>query len=134
MAMGIKPEQVSRWENGKASISEGNDRMLRMIYRASVEQPCSDVSAKDRVISFLTSLPSKRKQIDDSHVIELNLQEWMRPRTKYYPWEGEYSSCEKIDSLPRTLAIHAIKDVRGQGQQAVASPGLRCFLITFFGL
>lgn len=81
MAMGVKPEQVSRWENGKASIGESNDRMLRMIYRASVEQPCSDISAKDRVISFLTSLPSKRKQIDDSHVIELNPQEWMRPQT-----------------------------------------------------
>jgi putative zinc finger/helix-turn-helix YgiT family protein len=81
MAMGVKPEQVSRWENGKASIAEGNDRMLRMIYRASVEKPCSDVSAKDRVISFLTSLPTKRKQIDEAHVIELNPQEWMRPVT-----------------------------------------------------
>ncbi len=83
-AMGVEPSQISRWENNKATISEGNDRMLRMIYRSSVEKPCRDEDNKARIISFLTSLPTKRKQVDEQHTIELNPQEWMIPREACY--------------------------------------------------
>lgn len=78
LAMGVKAEAISRWENGKSVISEGNDRMLRMIYRSSVERPCGDESNKAKLISFLASLPMKRKQIKQKHIIELNPQEWMQ--------------------------------------------------------
>lgn len=78
LAMGVKAEAISRWENGKSVISESNDRMLRMIYRSSVEKPCSDENGAARLINFLTSLPMKRKQIKEKHIIELNPQEWMQ--------------------------------------------------------
>ncbi len=77
-AMGVKPEAVSRWENGKTSISESNDRMLRMIYRSSIRVACDDENTKAKIISFLSSLPTQRKQIRKKHVIELNPQEWMQ--------------------------------------------------------
>lgn len=78
--MGVGPETVSRWENDKKTISEGNDRMLRMIYRASVEKPSSDENSKAKVINFLKSLPTQRKQIKKRHTIELNPPEWMQPQ------------------------------------------------------
>lgn len=78
LAMGVQAEAVSRWENDKSVISEGNDRMLRMIYRSSIERPCSDETNRARIINFLTNLPMKRKQVKEKHIIQLNPQEWMQ--------------------------------------------------------
>lgn len=74
--LGVAPETYSRWENGKKTIGDPHDRLLRSVYMgyAAEKQGCSDLSA----INLFKSLPAKRKEIKQPTTITLNPQEWMQ--------------------------------------------------------
>jgi len=77
--LGVTPSSLSRWENGKKTIGEGNDRMLRMSYISCFDEPCSKDMKCDKILSFLSNLPQKRKAIKGQTTISINPQEWLVP-------------------------------------------------------
>jgi putative zinc finger/helix-turn-helix YgiT family protein len=77
--LGVSDSVVSRWENGKASIGEGNDRLLRSIFMASVNEITGINDCTINILDVFKGLPHKRKEIKTPHSINLNPQEWMQP-------------------------------------------------------
>jgi len=76
--LGVSDSVVSRWENGKASIGEGNDRLLRSIFMASVNEVSGVHDSSTNMLELFKELPHKRKEIKTPHSINLNPQEWMQ--------------------------------------------------------
>jgi putative zinc finger/helix-turn-helix YgiT family protein len=76
--LGVSDSVVSRWENGKASIGEGNDRLLRSIFMASVNEISGIHDSSINILNLFMELPHKRKEIKTPHSINLNPQEWMQ--------------------------------------------------------
>lgn len=75
--LGVSDSVVSRWENGKATIGEGNDRLLRSIF-LSYALPCSaEHECTPSMLDVLRELPLKRKEIEQPTTIRLNPQEWL---------------------------------------------------------
>jgi putative zinc finger/helix-turn-helix YgiT family protein len=79
--LGVSDSVVSRWENGKASIGEGNDRLLRSIFMASVNEISGIHDCTINILDVFKGLPLKRKEIKTPHPINLNPQEWMQPES-----------------------------------------------------
>ena len=79
--LGVSDSVVSRWENGKASIGEGNDRLLRSIFMASVNEISGIHDCTINILDVFKGLPLKRKEIKTPHSINLNPQEWMQPES-----------------------------------------------------
>lgn len=79
--LGVSDSVVSRWENGKASIGEGNDRLLRSIFMASVNEISGIHDSSMNILDLFKELPHKRKEIKMPHSINLNPQEWMQPES-----------------------------------------------------
>ncbi len=76
--LGVSDSVVSRWENGKASIGEGNDRLLRSIFMASVNEISGIHDSSMSILDLFMELPLKRKEIKTPHSINLNPQEWLQ--------------------------------------------------------
>jgi putative zinc finger/helix-turn-helix YgiT family protein len=75
--LGASDSVVSRWENGKATIGEGNDRLLRSIF-LSYALPCSsEHECSPSMLDVLRDLPPKRKGMEQPTTITLNPQEWL---------------------------------------------------------
>lgn len=79
--LGVSDSVVSRWENGKASIGEGNDRLLRSIFMASVNEISGIHNSSMNILDLFMELPHKRKEIKTPYAIRLNPQEWMQPES-----------------------------------------------------
>ena len=77
--LGVSDSVVSRWENDKAPIGEGNDRLLRSIFLSSVDEISGVHDCSTNMLDIFKDLPHKRKAIKIPHSINLNLQEWMQP-------------------------------------------------------
>lgn len=73
--LGVTPSVYSRWENGKKTISDPYDRLLRMVYMACAAEKsgCNDALT----VNLFRNLSSKRKEIEQPSQIILNPQEWM---------------------------------------------------------
>ena len=75
--LGVSDSVVSRWENAKSIIGEGNDRLLRSIF-LSYALPCSsEHECSPSMLDVLRDLPLKRKEIEQPTTIKLNPQEWL---------------------------------------------------------
>ena len=72
--LGVTPQTVSRWENNKKRIGEGQDRLLRSIYMLyaseQADKPCYGF------VKMFSSLPSPRKEFTPS-AINLNPPDWL---------------------------------------------------------
>jgi putative zinc finger/helix-turn-helix YgiT family protein len=77
--LGVSDSVVSRWENGKASIGEGNDRLLRSIFMASVNEISGIHDCPVNIVDVLKGIPQKRMEIKTPQSIHLNQKEWMQP-------------------------------------------------------
>ncbi len=77
--MGADPSVVSRWENGKKPIGEANDRLLRAICLAGIDDTCQSDNHIAKTVSTFSNLPRKRKIVDKPHSIFLNPIDWMMP-------------------------------------------------------
>jgi putative zinc finger/helix-turn-helix YgiT family protein len=75
--MGINPSVISRWENGKAPIGEGSDRLLRAICLAGLDDSCQSDNHVAKTVNTFLSLPRDRKHVREPHAISLNPSEWM---------------------------------------------------------
>ena len=74
--LGVTPSAVSRWENGKSTISEAHDRLLRSIYMMYASEQSQHMIC-DGVLSLFQELPSNRKAVHTKKGITLNPQEWL---------------------------------------------------------
>jgi putative zinc finger/helix-turn-helix YgiT family protein len=77
--MGVDASVVSRWENGKKAIGEANDRLLRAICLAGIDDTCQRDNHMAKTVSTFSNLPRKRKAIKEPHSISLNPLDWMMP-------------------------------------------------------
>lgn len=75
--LGVTAEAVSRWENGKARIGEGHDRLLRSLYLMATND--AHDSHECNILDIFQDLPLKRKEIKTPHQINFNPQEWLKP-------------------------------------------------------
>lgn len=77
LTLGIAPQTLSRWENGKKPIGEAHDRLLRSIYMmcSSALEPQPDACLN--IINIFKGFPHDRKKIDQPREISLNPQEWL---------------------------------------------------------
>ncbi len=73
--LGVNPSIYSRWENGKKTISDPYDRLLRMVYMACTAErsDCNDALT----VNLFKNLSSRRKEIEQPSQIILNPQEWL---------------------------------------------------------
>ncbi|MDD3814421.1 MAG: type II toxin-antitoxin system MqsA family antitoxin [Desulfocapsaceae bacterium] len=76
--LGVSDSIVSRWENEKAPIGEGNDRLLRSIFLSSINEIVGIRECPPTILDLFKELPQKRKEIKKPHAISLNPQEWMQ--------------------------------------------------------
>ncbi len=74
--LGVTPETVSRWENGKKEIGEAHDRLLRSIYMGICAEQ-NQGSRQDSIINIFKGFPLDRKRIQQPREIAINPQEWM---------------------------------------------------------
>lgn len=74
--LGVTPQTVSRWENGKKEIGEPHDRLLRSIYMMCAAERQPEQSCL-RIIDVFKGFPHDRKKIIQSKEISLNPQEWL---------------------------------------------------------
>jgi len=74
--LGVTPQAVSRWENGKKDIGEAHDRLLRSLYMMYASEQAKHMIC-DGVINVFKELPAKRKKIEQPREIVLNPQEWL---------------------------------------------------------
>jgi putative zinc finger/helix-turn-helix YgiT family protein len=74
--LGVTPQTVSRWENGKKEIGEAHDRLLRSIYMMCASERKTDQSCIG-FIDIFKGLPHDRKKIIQPKEISLNPQEWL---------------------------------------------------------
>jgi transcriptional regulator with XRE-family HTH domain len=74
--LGVTPQTISHWENGKQPIGEAYDRLLRAIYIASVPE-----IGQHNIIDVLKEMPRSRRTFDGKEEIALNPQEWMGGQT-----------------------------------------------------
>lgn len=77
--LGVSPSTLSRWENGKQTIGEGYDRMLRMSYLTCFDEPCPKDTRCNKILSIFSDLPQKRRSIKEKTTILINPQEWLTP-------------------------------------------------------
>lgn len=71
--MGTDVSTISRWENNKKTIGDSNDRLLRTLFIMK-----SQTRAKqEEMVNSLKSMPSKRKEIKEKHVLSMNPPEWL---------------------------------------------------------
>ncbi len=77
--LGVDPSTLSRWENGKKTIGEGYDRMIRMSYLTCFDEPCPKEKKCYKLLSLFSELPQKRKPVKDKTPILINPQEWLTP-------------------------------------------------------
>ncbi len=75
-ALGVTPQTVSRWENGREQIGEAYDRLLRSIYMMYASEQANHAIGQGQ-LNFFTNLPQKRKKIKEQKEITLTPQEWM---------------------------------------------------------
>jgi len=75
-SLGVTPQTVSKWENGKDQIGEAYDRLIRSIYMLYASEQANHAVGHGQVALF-SELPMKRKQIKQSKGIQLTPQEWM---------------------------------------------------------
>lgn len=75
--LGVSDSVVSRWENGKATIGEGNDRLLRSIFLSYALPYSAEHGCTPSMLDVLRDLPPKRKEIEQPTTIKLNPQEWL---------------------------------------------------------
>lgn len=83
--LGVSDSVVSRWENGKADIGEGNDRLLRSIFLSYALANTPGIDCSLSMLDVLKNLPQKRKDIEQPAAIRLNPQEWLLPAGGYIP-------------------------------------------------
>jgi len=76
--LGVRPETVSRWERGKESIGETQDRLLRSIYMNYASEKANNVIYHG-VVQMFTDLPRERTKIKTPQAIELNPSDWLGP-------------------------------------------------------
>jgi hypothetical protein len=74
--LGVTPQTVSRWENGKKDIGEAHDRLFRSLYIMNASEQAQKMIF-DGVINIFKNLPAKRKEIVQPREIILNPQEWL---------------------------------------------------------
>jgi len=74
--LGVTPQTVSRWENGKAEIGEAHDRLLRSIYMMCASERKSEQNCFG-VLDVFKGFPHDRKKIIQPKEILLNPQEWL---------------------------------------------------------
>lgn len=74
--LGVTPQTVSRWENGKKEIGEAHDRLFRSLYMMHASEQAQHMIFAS-VINTFKDLPSKRKEIKQPKEIILNPQEWL---------------------------------------------------------
>ncbi len=77
--MGADPAVISRWENGKKTIGEASDRLLRAICLAGMDDTCQSENHVAKTVDIFFNLPRKRKVLAVPHAISLNPMEWMMP-------------------------------------------------------
>ncbi|MDH5298622.1 MAG: type II toxin-antitoxin system MqsA family antitoxin [Desulfobulbaceae bacterium] len=75
-ALGVRPETVSRWETGKETIGETQDRLLRSLYMNYASEKANNVVCHGLVQMF-AELPRERKQLKSPKTIELNPTDWL---------------------------------------------------------
>lgn len=75
--LGVTPQTVSRWENGKKEIGEAHDRLFRSIYMMCASEKVIDHGCGG-VIDIFKGFPLDRKKITQPREISLNPQEWLR--------------------------------------------------------
>ncbi len=75
-ALGVRPETVSRWETGKETIGETQDRLLRSLYMNYASEKANNVICHGLVQMF-SELPRERKEVKSPKKIELNLADWL---------------------------------------------------------
>lgn len=75
--LGVSDSVVSRWENGRADIGEGNDRLLRSIFLSCALDSTPGLDCSLSMLDVLKNLPPRRKEIDQPTAIRLNPQEWL---------------------------------------------------------
>lgn len=71
--MGTDVSTISRWENNKKDIGDGNDRLLRMVF---IHRLPYSTTLPDTV-ETLKGIPKKRHKIKEKHNVSLNPAEWM---------------------------------------------------------
>jgi putative transcriptional regulator len=74
--LGVTPQTLSRWENGKKKIGEAHDRLFRSIYMMYASEKAKHM-VRDSVIDVFKALPAKRKDIKNPKGITLNPPEWL---------------------------------------------------------
>lgn len=74
--LGVTPQTISRWENGKKEIGEPHDRLLRSIYMMYASEQGGHIIC-DGVIDIFKGFPMDRKKISQPTEISLNPQEWL---------------------------------------------------------
>lgn len=77
--MGADPSVISRWENGKKTIGEASDRLLRAICLAGIDDTCQSENHVAKTVNIFSNLPRKRKVFEGPHSISLNPVDWMIP-------------------------------------------------------
>ena len=82
--LGVTPQAVSRWENGKKEIGEAHDRLFRSLYMMYASEQAKQIVCGD-VINTFRELPAKRKEIKQPKEIVLNPQEWTNCRGDFCP-------------------------------------------------
>jgi len=82
--LGVTPQAVSRWENGKKEIGEAHDRLYRSLYMMYASEQAKQIVCGD-VINTFRELPAKRKEIKQPKEIVLNPQEWTNRRGDFCP-------------------------------------------------
>lgn len=74
--LGVSPETVSRWETGKETIGETQDRLLRSLYMKYASEKANNVLCHG-VVQMFSVLPRERKKIKSPKKIELNPTDWL---------------------------------------------------------
>lgn len=74
--LGVRPETVSRWETGKETVGETQDRLLRSLYMNYASEKANNVLCRGLVQMF-SELPRGRKEVKSPKKIELNPTDWL---------------------------------------------------------
>lgn len=77
--LGVTPQAVSNWENGKKRIGETSDRLLRSLYFNFVSEK-TDHAVSRSMLDALLELPAKRAEEKTLSKIELNPPDWTTDR------------------------------------------------------
>ncbi|MDA8165787.1 MAG: type II toxin-antitoxin system MqsA family antitoxin [Desulfobacteraceae bacterium] len=79
--LGLRPETVSRWERGKETIGETQDRLLRSLYMNYAAEKVNSVICHG-LVQIFSELPRERKKIKSPKKIELNPSDWLTGRVE----------------------------------------------------